>query len=115
VARLFAGRTPHELIRRLHTQPPSDRLPPGYDAADVLFRIDSQSPTQFNIRNYSITDADAQTLTKDQQAQMRHSNAETTMNVYTQTLSDSLRAAMNEFDEKMSRHEHKSSKDSEHK
>jgi integrase len=45
---------------------------------------------------------------KDQQAQMRHSNAQTTMDVYTQIVSDSLRAAMKEFDEKMS-------KDSEHK
>ncbi len=45
---------------------------------------------------------------KDQQAQMRHSNAQTTMDVYTQIVSDSLRAAMKDFDEKMS-------KDSEHK
>jgi hypothetical protein len=45
---------------------------------------------------------------EDQQAQMRHSNAQTTMDVYTQAVSDSLRTAMKEFDEKMS-------KDSEHK
>ncbi len=39
---------------------------------------------------------------KDQQAQMRHTNAQTTMNIYTQSVSDSLRTAMEEFDQKMS-------------
>jgi integrase len=39
---------------------------------------------------------------KDQQAQMRHTNAQTTMNIYTQAMSDSLREAMEEFDQKMS-------------
>jgi integrase len=38
---------------------------------------------------------------KDQQAQMRHSNAQTTMNVYTQAVSESLKSAMEEFDRKM--------------
>ena len=40
---------------------------------------------------------------KDQQSQMRHSNAQTTMNVYTQTVSESLKEAMEEFDRKMSK------------
>jgi hypothetical protein len=48
-ARPFADRTPHELIRCLHTQPPSDRLPTGYDVARAFFQVDSQSPSQFNI------------------------------------------------------------------
>jgi integrase len=39
---------------------------------------------------------------KDQQSQMRHSNAQTTMNIYTQKVSDSLRQAMEEFDRRMS-------------
>lgn len=39
---------------------------------------------------------------KDQQSQMRHSNAQTTINIYTQAVSDSLKAAMEEFDRKMS-------------
>jgi integrase len=39
---------------------------------------------------------------KDQQAQMRHSNAQTTMNVYTQAVTESLKDAMEEFDQKMS-------------
>jgi len=38
---------------------------------------------------------------KDQQAQMRHSNAQTTINVYTQAVSESLKSAMEEFDRKM--------------
>jgi integrase len=40
---------------------------------------------------------------KDQQAQMRHTNAQTTLNIYTQSISDSLRNAMEEFDREMSR------------
>jgi integrase len=39
---------------------------------------------------------------KDQQSQMRHSNAQTTINIYTQAVSESLRMAMEEFDRKMS-------------
>jgi hypothetical protein len=47
---------------------------------------------------------------------MRHTNAQTTMNIYTQALSDSLRAAMEDFDHEMSAIEaHQASKDSEHK
>ena len=38
---------------------------------------------------------------KDQQTQMRHSNAQTTMNIYTQSVPDSLRAAIENFDLKM--------------
>jgi hypothetical protein len=33
---------------------------------------------------------------------MRHSNAQTTMNVYTQAVTESLKDAMEEFDQKMS-------------
>jgi integrase len=40
---------------------------------------------------------------EDQQSQMRHSNAQTTMNVYTQAVSESLKEAMEEFDRKMSK------------
>jgi integrase len=39
---------------------------------------------------------------KDQQAQMRHTKSQTTMNIYTQAPSDSLRAAMEDFDHEMS-------------
>jgi integrase len=39
---------------------------------------------------------------KDQQSQMRHADAQTTMNVYTQAVSESLEAALEEFDRKMS-------------
>jgi integrase len=53
---------------------------------------------------------------KDQQAQMRHTNAQTTMNIYTQATSDSLRSAMEEFDQDMAADaKKKTSKDSEHK
>ena len=54
---------------------------------------------------------------KDAQAQMRHTNAQTTMNVYTQTMSDSLQESMEEFDEEMSEEDngYKTPKDSEHK
>jgi integrase len=57
---------------------------------------------------------------KDQQAQMRHANAQTTMNIYTQTLSDSLRKAMEEFDREIAltgpgNTGNKTSGDSEHK
>jgi integrase len=53
---------------------------------------------------------------KDQQAQMRHTNAQTTMNIYTQAMSDSLREAMEDFDREMSAGEvTKPSKDSAHK
>jgi integrase len=38
---------------------------------------------------------------KDQQTQMRHANAQTTMNVYTQAVSESLRLAMEAFDQTM--------------
>ena len=38
---------------------------------------------------------------KDQQSQMRHADAQTTMNIYTQSVSDSLKNAI-EFDRKMS-------------
>jgi integrase len=50
---------------------------------------------------------------KDQQAQMRHTNAQTTMKIYTQAMSDSLREAMEEFDQEMSaKAQNKTSKDS---
>jgi integrase len=53
---------------------------------------------------------------KDQQSQMRHTNAQTTMNIYTQAVSDSLRSAMEEFDREMSAINGKqNSEDSEHK
>lgn len=39
---------------------------------------------------------------KDQQAQMRHANAQTTMNIYTQPVSETLRHAMEAFDRRMS-------------
>lgn len=38
---------------------------------------------------------------KDQQSQMRHSDAQTTMTVYTQAVSETLKAALEEFDRKM--------------
>jgi integrase len=38
---------------------------------------------------------------KDQQAQMRHSTPQITMNVYTQIVGDSLKAAMEAFDRKL--------------
>jgi integrase len=38
---------------------------------------------------------------KDQQTQMRHSDAQTTMNVYTQAISESLRLAIEAFDQRM--------------
>jgi integrase len=38
----------------------------------------------------------------DQQAQMRHANAHTTMNIYMQTLSVSLQESMESFDRAMS-------------
>lgn len=38
---------------------------------------------------------------KDQQSQMRHSTAQITMDVYTQTVSESLRSAMESFDQKL--------------
>lgn len=45
---------------------------------------------------------------KDQQTQMRHADAQTTLNVYTQSVSESLRAAMETFDQRMKLHsEHK--------
>jgi hypothetical protein len=34
---------------------------------------------------------------------MRHTNAQTTMNIYTQAMSDSLREAMEEFDQNPAR------------
>jgi len=53
---------------------------------------------------------------KDHQAQMRHKTAQVTMNVYTQSMSDSVRAAMEEFDREMSKSAApKTLKDSEHK
>ena len=53
---------------------------------------------------------------KDQQAQMRHANAQTTMNIYTQAMSDSLRGAMENFDREMSAFKsNKTKKDSAHK
>jgi integrase len=53
---------------------------------------------------------------KDQQSQMRHSNAQTTMNIYTQAMSDSLRLAIEEFDRQMSpKTEKKTAKGFEHK
>lgn len=53
---------------------------------------------------------------KDQQAQMRHTNAQTTMNIYTQAVSDSLRSAMEEFDQEMSAiNRRQNSEHSEHK
>jgi integrase len=52
---------------------------------------------------------------KDQQTQMRHANAQTTMNIYTQAVPDSLRSAMEEFDQEMSPAGEQISKDSEHK
>ena len=53
---------------------------------------------------------------KDHQAQMRHKSAQVTMNVYTQSMSDSVRAAMEEFDREMSKSAApKTLKDSEHK
>ncbi len=38
---------------------------------------------------------------KDQQSQMRHSTAQITMDVYTQTVSESLRSAMESFEQKL--------------
>jgi integrase len=38
---------------------------------------------------------------KDQQSEMRHSDAQTTINVYTQRVSETLKAALEEFDRKM--------------
>jgi integrase len=53
---------------------------------------------------------------KDQQAQMRHKTAQVTMNVYTQSIADSVRAAMEQFDRDMSKPGAiKTSEDSEHK
>ncbi|MCU1325434.1 MAG: integrase family protein [Bryobacterales bacterium] len=53
---------------------------------------------------------------KDQQSQMRHTNAQTTMNIYTQALSGSLQESMEDFDEEMSRSTAtKTSKGFEHK
>jgi integrase len=53
---------------------------------------------------------------KDQEAQMRHRNAQTTMNVYTRSMSDSLRATMEDFDQEMSAVKvTKTSKRAEHK
>ncbi len=47
---------------------------------------------------------------------MRHTNAQTTMNIYTQAMSDSLRAAMEDFDQEMAVNaKKKTAKDSEHK
>jgi len=47
---------------------------------------------------------------------MRHKTAQVTMNVYTQSMSDSVRAAMEEFDREMSKSAApKTLKDSEHK
>ncbi len=34
---------------------------------------------------------------------MRHSNAQTTMNIYTQVVTESLRLAMEDFEKKMSK------------
>ena len=51
------GPLPAELLARsirwLHTQPPSDRLPHGYDAARAFLQNGFQSPSQFNIGNGS--------------------------------------------------------------
>jgi integrase len=52
---------------------------------------------------------------KDQQMQIRHKTAQVTMNAYTQSMSDSLQTAVEDFDREMSRSEAaKTSKDSEH-
>jgi len=37
-----------------------------------------------------------------QQTQVRHANEQTTMNIYTQAVTDSARAMMEEFDQEMS-------------